>query len=102
MTEDQLEQETLGWLSDTGYSQCYGLDIAPDGPAPERSSYSQVLLVGRLREAIDRLNPHVPPVARIDALQQVLNLDTPVLLAANRAFHQLLVNGVPVQYQQDG
>jgi type I restriction enzyme R subunit len=61
-----------------------------------------VLLVGRLREAIDRLNPTVPPVVRIDALQQVLNLDTPVLLAANRAFHQLLVNGVPVEYQKDG
>jgi type I restriction enzyme R subunit len=41
-------------------------------------------------------------VAREDALQQVLNLDTPVLLAANRAFHQLLVNGVPVEYQKDG
>jgi type I restriction enzyme R subunit len=102
MTEDQLEQETLGWLADTGYSHCYGLEIAPDGSSPERSSYSQVLLVGRLREAIDRLNPLVPPVARIDALQQVLNLDTPVLLAANRLFHHLLVNGVPVQYQQDG
>lgn len=68
MTEDQLEQETLGWLAEAGYSHSYGLDIAPDGPAPERSNYSQVLLVGRLREAIDRLNPFVPPVARIDAL----------------------------------
>jgi type I restriction enzyme R subunit len=102
MTEDQLEQETLGWLAEAGYSHRYGLDIAPDGSAPERSNYSQVLLVGRLREAIDRLNPSVPSVAREDALQQVLNLDTPVLLAANRAFHQLLVNGVPVQYQKDG
>ncbi|MDA8417138.1 MAG: type I restriction endonuclease subunit R [Betaproteobacteria bacterium] len=102
MTEDQLEQETLCWLTETGYSHRYGLDIAPDGPAPERSNFSQVLLVGRLREAIDRLNPTVPPVARIDALQQVMNLDTPVLLAANRAFHQLLVNGVPVEYQKDG
>ncbi|MBK5276370.1 MAG: type I restriction endonuclease subunit R [Desulfuromonadales bacterium] len=102
MTEDQLEQETMGWLAEAGYSHCYGLDIAPDGSAPERSNYNQVLLVGRLREAINRLNPLVPPVARIDALQQVLNLDTPVLLAANRAFHQLLVNGVPVEYQKDG
>jgi len=102
MTEDQLEQETLGWLTETGYSSCYGLDMAPDGTAPERSNYSQVLLVGRLRAAIERLNPTVPLVAREDALQQVLNLDTPVLLAANRAFHQLLVNGVPVQYQKDG
>jgi type I restriction enzyme R subunit len=102
MTEDQLEQETLGWLTETGYSYSYGLDIAPDGTAPERSNYSQVLLVGRLREAINRLNPTVPSVAREDALQQVLNLDTPVLLAANRAFHQLLVNGVPVEYQKEG
>lgn len=102
MTEDQLEQETLGWLADTGYSHCYGLDIAPDGTTPERTNYNQVLLVDRLRDAIARLNPSVPLVAREDALQQVLNLDTPVLLAANRAFHQLLVNGVPVEYQQDG
>lgn len=102
MTEDQLEQETLGWLAETGYSHRFGPDIAPDGPEPERSNYSQVLLVGRLREAINRLNPSVPLVAREDALQQVLNLDTPVLLAANRAFHQLLVNGVGVEYQKDG
>jgi len=102
MTEDQLEQETLNWLADAGYVQRYGLDIAPDGPTPERSNYNQVLLVGRLREAINRLNPLVPQAAREDALKQVLNLDTPVLLAANRAFHQLLVNGVPVEYQKDG
>ena len=102
MTEDQLEQETLYWLAEAGYSHRYGLDIAPDGSAPERSSYSQVLLVARLREAINRLNPSVPQVAREDALQQVLNLDTPVLLAANRTFHQLLVNGVSVEYQKDG
>ena len=102
MTEDQLEQETLAWLADTGYQNCFGPDIAPDGPKPERTSYSQVVLVDRLREAINRLNPAVPLVAREDALHQVLNLDTPVLLAANRAFHQLLVNGVPVEYQKDG
>jgi type I restriction enzyme R subunit len=59
-------------------------------------------MVERLRNAINRLNPMVPLVAREDALQQVLNLDTPVLLAANRHFHRLLVNGVPVEYQKEG
>jgi len=102
MTEDQLEQETLGWLVDVGYSAVYGPDIAVDGVAPERSHYAQVVLVGRLRKAIGQLNPLVPMAAREDALQQVLNLDTPVLLAANRHFHRLLVNGVPVEYQQAG
>jgi type I restriction enzyme R subunit len=102
MTEDQLEQETLAWLRDVGYTPVFGPDIAVDGAAPERSNYTQVVLVERLRSAIARLNPQVPLAARDDALQQVLNLDTPVLLAANRQFHRLLVNGVPVQYQKDG
>jgi len=102
MTEDQLEQEALDWLRDVGYSHLYGPDIAPDGESPERADYRQVLLKDRLRHAINRLNPVVPLAAREDALRQVLNLDTPVLLSANRHFHNLLVNGVPVEYQKDG
>ncbi|TAM02598.1 MAG: type I restriction endonuclease subunit R, partial [Pusillimonas sp.] len=102
MTEDQLEQETLGWLQDVGYTHRYGLDIAPDGTDPQRANYRQALLPFRLREAIQRLNPDIPTVARVDALQQVMELGIPALLSANRAFHQLLVGGVPVQYQKDG
>ncbi|MFC5520870.1 type I restriction endonuclease subunit R [Polaromonas jejuensis] len=102
MTEDQLEQETLAWLQDVGYTHCYGPDMAHDGTAPERTSYRQVLLAGRLRSAIDRLNPGIPAAAREDALKQVLELGIPALLYANRHFHRLLVTGVPVQYQKDG
>jgi type I restriction enzyme R subunit len=102
MTEDQLEREALAWLADVGYTHRYGPDIAHDGPAPERAGYRQVVLAGRLREAIDRLNPGVPAAAREDALKQVMELGTPVLLSANRQFHRLLVGGVRVQYQKDG
>jgi type I restriction enzyme R subunit len=102
MTEDQLEQEALGWLADVGYGVVYGPDIAPDGLAPERDNYRQVILTGRLRAAIDQLNPAVPAAARDDALKQVVDLGIAALLTANRRFHQLLVTGVPVQYQKDG
>ena len=102
MTEDQLEQEALGWLTDVGYAHHFGPDIAYDGVDPQRSDYRQVVLAGRLRKAIARLNPSVPQAAREDALQQVMDLGIPALLSANRAFHKLLVGGVPVQYQQDG
>ena len=102
MTEDQLEQEALGWLAAVGYSHLYGPDIAVDGDSPERSDYRQVVLVVRLRAAVARLNPAIPAAAREDAIGQVLDLGTPVLLSANRRFHQLLVTGVPVQYQKDG
>jgi type I restriction enzyme R subunit len=102
MTEDQLEQEALGWLGELGYTHVYGPTIAPDGGSPERDTYREVVLVGRLRSAIDRLNPKVPLAAREDALKQVLDLGVPVQMSANRAFHRLLVGGVPVQYQKDG
>jgi len=99
MTEDQLEQETLAWLAELGYAKVSGYDIAHDGPNPQRADHRQVILPFRLREAIQRLNPHLPTAAREDALHQVQNLGLPALLSANRAFHKLLVNGVPVQYQ---
>ncbi|MDX1725156.1 MAG: type I restriction endonuclease subunit R [Pseudomonas sp.] len=102
MTEDQLEQEALEWLAELGYTHVYGPDIAHDGDSPERESYRQVVLAGRLRAAIARLNPTVPLAAREDALKQVLELGVPVQLSANRLFHRLLVGGVPVQYQKDG
>ncbi|VEF12390.1 type I restriction-modification enzyme, R subunit [Pseudomonas fluorescens] len=101
MTEDQLEQETLGWLAELGYSHLYGPMIAYDGESPERDNYRQVVLLERLRSAMARLNPQIPLSAREDALKQVLELGLPAQLSANRQFHRLLVGGVPVQYQKD-
>ena len=48
MTEDQLEQEALSWLVETGYRHVCGYDIAPDGPDAERTDYRQPLLIERL------------------------------------------------------
>ncbi|MDH1994060.1 type I restriction endonuclease subunit R [Aeromonas caviae] len=102
MTEDQLEQEVLGWLQEVGYQAVCGYDIAPEGPNQERADYLQPVLIERLRSALARLNPQAPLVAREDALQQVLDLGIPSQLAANRRFHNLLVQGVKVEYQKDG
>ncbi len=102
MTEDQLEQECLGWLGELGYTHLYGPDIAHDGGDPQRDSYRQVVLTERLRAAIAKLNPQVPLAAREDALKQVVDLGVPAQLSANHLFHRLLVGGVPVQYQLDG
>jgi type I restriction enzyme R subunit len=52
MTEDQLEKETLGWLTNVGYRSVYGPGIAGDGNTSESSNYVQVALVERLRKAI--------------------------------------------------
>jgi type I restriction enzyme R subunit len=102
VTEDQLEQEMLGWLVQAGYTHICGYDIAPDGPNPERSDYRQPVLLDRLRNAISKLNPTIPLVAREDALNQIKDMGIASLISANRQFHNYLVNGVPVQFQKNG
>ncbi len=54
--------------------------------------------MGRLREAIRRLNPAIPEEAREEALRKVLRVGTPSLVRTNRAFHRMLRDGVPVEY----
>ena len=100
MTEDMLEQEAIGWLKEVGYTHVHGSTLTPGEGG--RESLSQAVLTQRLANAIARLNPHLPTSAREDALAQVLNLDVPSMLGANRYFHRLLVYGVPVTYQIDG
>lgn len=102
MTEEQLEQDTLGWLVDEGYTALNARDFDHLDTRLVRSSNREVLLMNPLRAAIERLNPQMPANAHEDALQHILNIGQVALLSGNRAFHRVLVTGVPVQYQQNG
>ena len=98
MTESMVEDAALEWFGELGYALGHGPHIAPDEKAAERDSFGDVVLVGRLREAIRRLNPSIPEEAREDALRKVLRVATPSLVQTNRAFHLMLRDGVPVEY----
>jgi len=101
-TESVVEEATLSWLMSLGYTVAIGPDIAPDGLFSERTDYGQVVLVERLRQAIERLNPSIPQEAREDALRKVLRIHEPALVTTNRAFHRLLTDGVDVEYPGEG
>jgi type I restriction enzyme R subunit len=105
ISEDAVEQSMLEWLADLGWSTAHGPDISPPDaktPGSERASYRDVVLVHRLRNAVARLNPHIPSGARDDALRRVLSPNVPGLVNANRQLHRWLVDGVPVEFQKDG
>lgn len=101
LNEDQLEQNTLSILQELNYSYLHGLDISPDGIKPERVIYSDVILTQRLRNAITRLNPNIPPTAREEALKKVLRSESSDLLSNNLRFHQLLTDGIDVEYREN-
>jgi type I restriction enzyme R subunit len=66
MYESEIEQIALDILRDeNGYTVLYGPDLVKS-PAKERE-FSEVILQARLRQAIDRLNPDIPPAAREEA-----------------------------------
>ena len=100
-TESLLEEAVLDHLASLGYQILHGPDIAPGEPYAAREDYRQVLLPQRLRAALTRLNPHLPPTALDDAFRQILALPHrhPTTAANNRAFHRLLTDGMDVEYQ---
>ena len=98
LTESMVEEAALGWFKQLGYAVLPGSQLAPGEPAAERESFSGVVLVGRLRAAIARINPAIPEEARDEAIRKLLRLATPSLLHTNRVFHRLLREGVPVEY----
>ncbi|MBK7956041.1 MAG: type I restriction endonuclease subunit R [Candidatus Accumulibacter sp.] len=98
LNESIVENAALEWFGDLGYAIGHGPHLAPGEPAAERDSFGEVVLVGRLREAIRRLNPAIPEEAREEALRKVLRVGTPSLTQTNRAFHRMLRDGVPVEY----
>ena len=102
ITEDHVEQLALGWFRELGYTPVFAPDIAPDGTSPERSDYRQVVLTGRLRAALARLNPHIPPDTLDDVVLQVATPNVPGLLASNRQCHQWLTQGVKVTFLRNG
>ncbi|WP_010583950.1 type I restriction endonuclease subunit R [Schlesneria paludicola] len=98
--ESHVEEASLSWFGELGYSIGHGPDMAPDQASAERASFGDVVLVGRLRDAIDRLNPSIPPEAREEALQSVLHPDAAIASRINRAFHETLRDGVEVEYKR--
>src|SRR5262245_30097571 len=100
MREVDVEAAALAWFQDLGWATLYGSDIAPGEPAAERASYEQVVLEGRLREALARLNPDIPSEALDEAFRKLTRITSPQLVDANRAMHHALVNGVSVEYSR--
>ena len=101
--ESHVEEATLAWLAELGYDTANGPEIGPDGTTPERAAYADVVLEGRLRHAIARLNPALAAEAREEVFRKVIQAETPVLIEENRRLHRYIIEGVPIEVtREDG
>ena len=100
LNESVVEEAALSWFAELGYQIGHGPHIAPGEPASERDSFADVVLAGRLRTAVQRLNPEVPGDAREDAVRKVLRQESASLVRNNAAFHRMLRDGVDVEYRR--
>lgn len=92
LSEADIEQALLEQLQGLGYG-------VERGGREQRAN--EVILQDRLQTAVARLNPHVPHEAQQAAVQQVTQTVFPSLLEENRRLHQLMTEGVDVEYHAD-
>jgi len=97
--ESDLERAVLEWLAGLGWTVKFGLDM----DLVERQNLGEVVLGERLRVAVGKINPGIPAEAREEAVRRVLNVAhlAPKLVEANHLFHQMLVDGVEVEYRRE-
>jgi len=99
-SEDHLvEQPALALLSELGWQTACGLEetFAPEGGSLGRRDRREVVLLPRLRAALERLNPGQPPEAISATIEELSrNRAAMGLVAANREVYRLLKDGVLV------
>lgn len=98
-SESIVENAAIAILKELGYVYLGADIIAPDGEAPAREAYADVLLEKRLAHALARINPGVPVEARENAIRQIRTAETGSLVEENRRIHRLLTDGVDVEYK---
>ncbi|MEG2936112.1 MAG: type I restriction endonuclease subunit R, partial [Clostridium sp.] len=101
-TEDLLEEAALEILQEMEYEYAFGPDIGHDGERPERKNYREVILENRVKDALFKINRHLPEEALEDAFRQIITFNSPILEENNRSFHKLMVEGIDVSFMKDG
>ncbi len=95
LDEAAYERQVLEWLKGIGWAHAFGPEIAPNGSRPERSSFKDVVLVERLEEALERLNPAITGDVVRRVSQRIQSPGEADPFWANRLIHSWLTEGIP-------
>jgi type I restriction enzyme R subunit len=97
--EDAYEVQFLEWLPEA-WEYMHGPEIAPDGSAPERESYKEVILGSRVEEALSRINPGLPKEAIRTLRQKLASPGETDILRANQLISTWMTEGMPISVRE--
>ena len=97
--EDAYEVQFLEWLPDA-WEYMHGPEIAPDGSAPERENYKEVILGSRVEEALSRINPGLPKEAIRTLRQKLASPGETDILRANQLISTWMTEGMPISVRE--
>ena len=92
MSEADWEALAMDALGELAWHPTEGKKIAPG--SGERESWGELIIPGRLRAAIERVNPGVPATAVQEAMQVVLSPKSRDARGENFQVHQYLTGGI--------
>lgn len=100
MSEADWEAFAMETLAELAWEPVPGTAIAPG--TGERESWAELILPGRLREAVARINPRLPASAVDEVVREVMTPRSRDAFAENRRLHELVTRGTrSVVYTDD-
>ncbi len=102
MNENLIEQSLIKQLVQQGYIYYNGKNISPVSKNPQRKSFASVVLEEHFKICLRKLNPDVSEGFLTEAYQKVINLGTDDLMENNACFHEMIVEGITLDYFEQG
>lgn len=99
MPESSWESLLLDELGELAWTPARGDQIAPG--SGERTHWNDLVIPSRLRAAVARINPALPPSAIDEVVQTVITPTSREAIAENKRVHDFLVHGVRVTYTDE-
>lgn len=91
------EKPAIEQLVGLGWQFREGTEVSPEGQEPERDSYRDVVLAGRLEAALQRINPWISAENLHKVLRGLTHIAAEDTMAANEAFYETLVRYTSVK-----
>jgi type I restriction enzyme R subunit len=96
-----VEKPVIDWLRELGYETLFSAELAPGGAFMERNDYSEVVLEGRLRRSLKRINPNFPDEVLDEVGKRIMKYEHQDIELGNKEMYEMLTRGVEVDVKDE-